>query len=178
MKTIILENGQSLTMREAKEEHAPVIIEFIKAVGDESDNLTFSGSEFNETIEEEKAILRDHDEQENQIFIVAFINDEMVGQLHAHASKKSRLRHACELGISTRKHHWGKGIATELLTYLIEWAKGNPVIRKVNLRCNVSNKKAIALYERMGFEFEGCHKRDFFLHGQFQDTVSMGLIID
>jgi RimJ/RimL family protein N-acetyltransferase len=178
MKTIILENGQSLTIREAKEEDAQAIIEFIKAVGDESDNLTFSGSEFNETIEEEKVILRDHDEQENQIFIIAFINDEMVGQLHAHASKKSRLRHACELGISTRKHHWGKGIATELLTYLIEWAKGNPVIQKVNLRCNISNKKAIALYERMGFESEGCHKRDFFLHGEFQDTVSMGLIID
>ena len=47
MKIIILENGQSLTMREAKEEHAQVIIEFIKAVGDESNNLTFSGSEFN-----------------------------------------------------------------------------------------------------------------------------------
>ena len=66
MKTIILENGQSLTIREAKEEDAQAIIEFMKAVGDESDNLTFSGSEFNETIEEEKAILRDHDEQENQ----------------------------------------------------------------------------------------------------------------
>ena len=178
MKTIILKNGELLTIREAKENDAQAIIEFVKAVGDESDNLTFSGSEFNKTIEEEKAILRDHAEQENQIFVIAFINDELVGQMNAHASSKPRLRHACEFGISTRKHHWGKGIATEVLTYLIAWAKDNPVIRKVNLRANVSNKKAIALYERMGFEHEGCHKRDFFLDGEFQDAVSMGLIVD
>ena len=178
MKTIILKNGELLTIREAKENDAQAIIEFIKAVGDESDNLTFSGSEFNKTIEEEKAILRDHAERENQLFVIAFINDELVGQMNARSSNKPRLRHACELGISTRRHHWGKGIATEVLTYLIDWAKDNPVIRKVNLRANVSNQKAIALYERMGFKHEGIHKRDFFLHGEFQDAVSMGLIID
>lgn len=178
MKKITLKNGELLTIREAIEDDAQAIISFIIAIGDESDNLTFSGPEFKTTVEEEKAILRDHAEKENQIFVIAFINGEIAGQMNARASHKPRLRHACEIGISTRKHHWGKGIATEVLKYLIEWAQFNPVIRKVNLRANVSNKKAIALYERMGFEHEGVHKRDFFLHGEFQDAVSMGLIID
>lgn len=178
MKEIILKNGELLAIREATEDDAKAIVEFVKTIGDESDNLTFSGSEFTNTIEQEKVILRDHIEKENQIFVIALIDGEIAGQMNARASHKPRLRHTCEIGISTRKHHWGKGIATEVLTYLIEWAKSNPVIRKVNLRSNVSNKKAIALYERMGFEHEGVHKRDFYLHGEFQDAVSMGLIID
>ena len=178
MKEVILKNGEQLTIREATEDDAQAIIEFIKAIGDESDNLTFSGAEFNNTIEEEQVVLRDHAEKENQIFVIAFIDGNIVGQMNARASHKPRLRHSCELGISTRKLHWGKGIATEVLTYLIEWAKTNPVIRKVNLRANISNTKAIALYEKMGFEHEGVHTRDFYLHGEFQDAVSMGLMID
>lgn len=178
MKNVNLANGELLIIREAYEEDAESIISFIKAVGDESDNLTFSGSEFNNTIEEEKAILRDHLEKENQIFVIAFIDGEIVGQMNARASQKPRLRHACEIGISTRKKHWGKGIATEVLTYLQDWAVANSIIRKVNLRANISNKKAIALYERMGFEHEGVHQRDFYLHGKFQDAVSMGWIVD
>ncbi len=178
MKTIHLKNGEILTIREALVEDAQAIIEFIKAIGDESDNLTFSGSEFITTIAEEEEILKDHADKENQIFVIAFIDGEIVGQLNARASHKPRLKHACEFGISTRKDHWSKGIATEVLTYLIEWAQSNSVIRKINLRANVSNKKAIALYERMGFEHEGLHKRDFYLHGEFQDAVSMGLLVD
>lgn len=178
LKKVILRNGEQLVVREANEEDAEAIIEFIQAVGDESDNLTFAGSEFNPTIEEERSVLRDHLEKSNQIFVIALIDGKIAGQMNAKASHKSRLRHACEIGISTRKHHWGKGVATEVLTYLIEWAQSNPVIRKVNLRANVTNKKALALYERMGFQHEGIHKRDFFLDGEFVDAVSMGLVID
>ena len=178
MKKITLKNGELLTIREAIEDDAQAIIKFIKAIGDESDNLTFSGSEFNNTLEEEKKILNDHSQKENCIFVIAFIDGEIAGQMNAQGSQKPRLRHACEFGISTRKQHWGKGVATEVLTYLLEWAHSNPMIRKVNLRANVSNKKAIALYERMGFKHEGVHKRDFFLHNEFQDAVSMGLMID
>jgi len=177
-KIVQLRNGEILNIRQASVHDAETVIKFVKAIGDETNNLTFSGSEFTNTIEEEEAILRDHAEKENQIFVLAFIDGEIAGQMNARASHKPRLRHACEIGISTRKHHWGKGVATEVLTYLIEWAQANPIIRKINLKANVSNKKAIALYERMGFQHEGVHKRDFYLHGEFEDSVSMGLIID
>lgn len=178
MKEVVLKNGEHLTIRKGIESDAEPLIEFVKAIGDESDNLTFSGSEFTLTIEEEKVILNEYAEKDNHIYIVAIIDGKIVGQAHAYGSHKPRLKHACEIGISTRKDHWGKGIATEVLTYLIDWAKANDVIRKVNLKANVSNTKAIALYERMGFQHEGLHKRDFYLHGEFTDAVTMGLLID
>lgn len=178
MKKVILKNGEHLIIRIAQESDAECIIEFVKAIGDESDNLTFSGSEFTVTVEEEKNILRKFKEQENHIYLIALIEGEIVGQAHAYGSHKARLRHACEIGISTRKNHWGKGVATEVLTFLIDWAKANKVIKKINLKANVTNTKAIALYERMGFKHEGLHKRDFYLHGEFIDAVSMGLVID
>lgn len=178
MKKVSLKNGELLTIREAVASDAESVIAFVKAIGDESDNLTFSGSEFTLTVEEEQKIFADFQQKENHIYVIALIDGKVVGQAHAYGSHKPRLKHACEIGISTRKDHWGKGIATEVLTVLIEWAKANPIIKKINLKANVSNTKAIALYERMGFEHEGLHRRDFYLHGEFTDAVSMGLLID
>lgn len=178
MKKVVLHTGEELTIREANISDAAAIIEFIKAVGDESDNLTFSSVDFKTTLEEEVVILQNHKDQDNQIFIIALIDDQIVGQLNVHGSTKPRLRHIGEFGISTRKQHWGKGIATAVLIYMLDWAKSNPVIKKINLKANLSNKKAIALYERFGFVHEGKHTRDFFIHGEFQSSVSMGLEIN
>lgn len=178
MKKVNLRNGELLTIREATKDDAESVIAFVKAIGDESDNLTFSGSEFRLTIEEEQKILTDFHQKENHIYLIALIDDNIVGQAHAYGSHKPRLKHACEIGISTRKNHWGKGVATSVLTVLIEWANTNPIIKKINLKANVTNTKAIALYERMGFEHEGVHRRDFYLYGEYTDAVSMGMIID
>ncbi len=178
MKSVTLKNGELLTIREATANDAEPIIQFVKAIGDESDNLTFSGAEFTLTVEEEENILRNYAQKENHIYLIALIDDKIVGQSHAYGSHKARLKHAVQIGISTRKAHWGKGIATEVLNFLIDWAKANSVVRKINLKANASNTKAIALYERMGFVHEGLHKRDFYLHGKFTDAVSMGMLID
>lgn len=178
MRQVELRSGESLVIREAEESDAAAIIAFIKAVGDETDYLTFSGDQFNLTIAEECEIIKTHRQASNRIFVIGLLDDLIVGQLNVVASPKPRLQHIGEFGISTRKTHWGKGVATAILQYMLDWAHTNPVIRKINLKANANNTKAIALYQRMGFALEGRHPRDFFIHGAFQDSISMGMLID
>ena len=167
-----------LIIREAEQEDAAPILNYLKQIADETDYLTFSGAEFNKTLEEEKAILLRHKEAENQIFLVAELDGVIVGILNVNATPKKRLRHVGEFGMSVAKAHWSKGVGATLMKFMINWAKHNAIIKKINLRVHENNTPAIKLYEKMGFEYEGRLRMDFFLNGKYSDALLMGLIIE
>ena len=171
-------NNKEIYIQEAEKKHAAELIEYTKKVGDETDFLTFQGSEFNKTIEEEQAIIEQHKLAKNRIFILAILNNEIIGILNVNSSQKKRLKHVGEFGISVLKAHWSKGVGGLLMKYMIDWAKESGIIRKLNLKVLVANDAAIKLYKKFGFEVEGLIKRDFYIKNKFQDTLIMGLIID
>ena len=103
---------------------------------------------------------------------------EIAGVLYLKSSSRPRLRHLGEFGLSVRKKHWGKGIGTLLLQSMLEWAAATKIIRKINLYVHKTNTKAIALYEKFGFEKEGLIRREIFFNGEFHDTYVMGVLID
>ncbi|MGI6647469.1 MAG: GNAT family N-acetyltransferase [Limnochordia bacterium] len=51
-------------------------------------------------------------------------------------------------------------------------------LRQIVLHRRVDNQAAIHLYEKLGFQVEGRRSREFFIDGQFIDTLCMGLEID
>ena len=77
--------------------------------------------------------------------------------------------------MSVRKQYWGLGIGSLMLDALIAWARDTQIIKKINLRVRTDNQRAIALYERKGFVFEGTIRREIFLDGKFFDHHWMGL---
>ena len=110
--------------------------------------------------------------------VVAEIAGEVAGVFKIDASPRSRLRHIAILAISVRKKHWRKGVAAALMQCLLDWAKGNGIIRKINLSVLAHNEGAIALYERFGFEKEGLNPRGAIIEGEFFDAIAMGIAID
>jgi len=178
MKEIILKTNERLIIREAKAEDADLAIQYVKRVGDESDFLTFSGDEFNKTVDDERKLFAAHHNAPNQIFLLAFINGKLAGMLNVQASQRRRLRHIGEFGVSVLKEHWYKGVGSALLQYMIDWAQNNELIRKVNLKVSANNHHAIKLYEKYGFKKEGTLERDMYLDGVFSDCHCMGLKID
>jgi len=178
MNAYVLKNGESLIVREAKSTDAEAVLVHMKSVGDESDTLTFDSTEITRGKEEQAKLIQESSEAENKIFLVATIDDEMVGVMNVHAVNRARLKHVGEFGISVRKAHWQKGIALHMMNYMLQWAKENPVIRKINLRVLKHNIPAIQMYKKLGFEEEGVLRRDFFLNGKFYDCQLMGKFID
>jgi len=112
------------------------------------------------------------------VALIAEMDGEIAGLLHVEGSPKKRLRHNGEFGITVRKAYWGKGIGPRLMEAMIDWAKASGLVRKLNLKVLVNNTNAIRLYERFGFEKEGCIRRDTCLDGKFYDIYLMGLLID
>lgn len=178
MKRVQLKNGEELTVREALPADAKGVLNHMRKVGDESDTLTFSSKEIIREVEEQAKIIQENLDTENKVFILALLGDELVGVMNVTASNRARLKHVGEFGISVRKVHWQKGIATFMLNYMMEWAEANSILRKINLRVLAHNTGAIGLYEKLGFEREGILRSDFYLDDKYHDCVLMGKYVD
>jgi len=174
----MLNNGEALLIRQALPEDAAAIIAYVKQIADETHFLTFGSDEFLITVEQEAALLKNYAETENRIFLVALLDDQIVGILNIFASHKKRLQHIGELGMSVAKQHWNKGIASCLLEEAFAWAKNNQVIRKIELGVQADNLAAIHVYAKLGFKQEGRQSRGSLINGKFFDVVLMGKEFD
>jgi len=65
-------------------------------------------------------------------------------------SKKSRLAHRCDMGISVLKEYWGLGIASEIMKVIIEKAK-EAQFEQIELQVVEENLSARHLYKKFGF---------------------------
>lgn len=177
-KEVPLKTGEIVRIRAAVASDAAAVIAYVQTVATESDMLTFGAGEFQKTVAEEAKIFREHQEAANRIFLIALIGEEIAGILNVNASAKPRLAHIGEFGITVRKAYWGKGIGRHLLQTMLDWARTDSPLRKINLIVLAHNDRGIALYKRLGFRIEGRRSRGLCIDGVFYEDVLMGLDID
>jgi RimJ/RimL family protein N-acetyltransferase len=153
------------------------MVEYLTKLSEESDFLTFGPGETVLTIEDEVNVIQSKEVAKNQLMLCAFIEDKLVGGLTFTSISRPRVQHTGEFGVSVLKEYWGLGIATNLLNFLLEWARDGQIIRKINLRVRSDHQSAIQLYQKFGFVQEGLETRGLNVGGRFYDFVHMGLHI-
>lgn len=151
---------------------APLLLDYLKAVGSESDNLTFDGT-VSVPLEKEREIIEHWNNDPKVFVLVAFDGQKAAGMLHFQGSGKERISHVGEFGISVRREYWGQSIGRTLIEAMIHWA-GHNGVTKINLLVREDNDRAIALYSKMGFVMEGCTSRMFCIDGKYIDGIMMG----
>lgn len=115
-------------------------------------------------------IQTDHD-TDNRVFFVAEVNHHVVGFARCEGSPLKRKANAVEFGVGILQTYWGFGLGSALLRAFIDWAVAND-IHKINLSVSATNEKAVARYERYGFEQEGRLRHDKRLSdGNYYDTM-------
>jgi ribosomal protein S18 acetylase RimI-like enzyme len=121
----------------------------------------------------EKIISTDTEHAKN-LFLVAVVEDLIVGFSRCEGNNLRRSAHKVEFGVAVLKDYWGYGIGKNLLKESIAWADSNS-ITKMMLNVLEINEKAIGLYQKLGFEIEGRLKNDKILSdGCYYDTIIMG----
>lgn len=73
-----------------------------------------------------------------------------------------------ELAISLRQKAQGKGIAADAMRQLLKIAFEEILLVRIYLNVLSENERAIRLYERCGFEFEGEFRDHLFLNGEYK----------
>ena len=177
-KEIQLKNGQACILRQAKEEDAQIILDYMDKVCGQTDFLTFGKGELTWTLEEEQKFIMEHNEADNKMLMIAKVQGNIVGMTGFTGGKTKRIQHIGEFGISVLRKFWNQGIGRALVENMIDWAEKSGVVRKFNLRVRVDNKRAIKLYKSLGFSNEGLISRQFLINDKFYDAYCMGLEID
>jgi len=178
MKKYKFKNLEEYEIREVEVRDAGKMIEYLNKISVESDNLTFGEGEMIITLESEIEFIEKSLKSDNQYFVLAEYNNEIIGNLSFSSGIKPRIKHQGEFGVSVLKKHWGNGVAYALISGLIKWVREGKIITKINLQVKSDNENGIKLYKRMGFEKEGLIKRGFLIDGKYYDLYHMGLIIE
>jgi ribosomal protein S18 acetylase RimI-like enzyme len=120
-----------------------------------------------------KKVIKEDTERSNHLFLIAEVNDRIVGFCRCEGDQLRRSTHKVEFGVCVLKDYWGYGIGRKLLEQSIHWADENG-IKKISLKVLETNDKAIKLYQEYGFEVEGTLKYDKRLSdGKYYNTILM-----
>lgn len=167
-------NGLTYTIRSASEEDAEQLSNVRLQIDGETENLDREPGEAFLDPAAFAELIRTDSEKPRNLFLVASVEDRIVGFSRCEGISLKRLSHKVDFGVGVLQEFWGYGIGKHLLQASIDWADTNG-IAKISLNVLATNEKAIRLYQRLGFAREGVLKRDKMLSdGKFYDTVVMG----
>ena len=125
---------------------------------------------------QESQFLKEKSESENEIEIIAVVNNAVVGTAGIEAvGMKYKVRHRAEFGISIAREFWGIGIGRALMDACIECARQAAYVQ-LELNVVAENTRAISMYEKAGFEEYGRNPKGF--HSRitgFQEVIYMRL---
>ncbi len=139
----------SFTIEKVRPEDAAALLDYLRAVGGESGNLTFGAEGLPVTVEEETAFLEKNAASPRSIMLLAKEDGEIIGDGHIEAFSR-RLSHRAGLGITVRKKAWGRGVGTAIMERLIAHAREQG-LEIIELQVRSDNLRAIRLYEKFGF---------------------------
>jgi L-phenylalanine/L-methionine N-acetyltransferase len=110
----------------------------------------------------------------NELSLVAEIGGTVVGSGGLFGpGPQVRRRHVASLGIAVATSAQGQGVGTALMMALCDYADRWGQILRIELSVFADNARAIALYQRFGFEIEGTHRGYALRDGAYADVLSM-----
>jgi RimJ/RimL family protein N-acetyltransferase len=85
----------------------------------------------------------------------------------------------CQIGISIgARSYWNQGLGTDALGVLLRHAFQTLNLNRVALYVFANNRRAIRMYERLGFQEEGRLRQAHYDQGEYEDVIVMGLLRD
>jgi len=173
--TTTLANGSLLQIRPAEAADASRMLRHVEACSGESAYLSFGPGDFEMTLEQEEEFLEGMASSDNDLYLVALLDGDLVGNIVFRGGGRPRIRHCGEFGMTVRRRCWGLGIGAHLLDALLAWARASSVVTKVDLRVRHDNDRAMGLYESRGFVVEGRISNQVVDDGESFDYVWMGV---
>lgn len=151
-------------IKKATREDAAEILQYLKQVGSETDNLTFGAEGVSITTEAEATYVSQIENSCDEIMLVAKENEKIVGTASLSRLPR-RMKHRGDFSVSVLKECWNKGVGSRLLLEIINFAKENS-FEIIDLQVRSDNLPAIHLYKKFGFEKIGTHPAFFKIGGE------------
>lgn len=144
-----------IMLRNARTEDAASLIAYLKKTAGETPYLIRNPEEVSVTMESEINFIKSKEEAKDELMLLAFCNGKHVGNCSLMSmGNYQRYAHRCSVAIALYQEYCGRGIGTVMLETVLQVAK-ELGYEQAELEVAASNKNAIALYEKMGFQVYG-----------------------
>ncbi len=168
----------NINVRAAKESDAAAFLDLWDALDSETEFMLFEPNERQATLATQQSSLANAESSNNaQIFVLEDVDAGLLAGFCA-GRRTSNLRdqHSLHIVAGIRQAYTGKTWGYTLLKELESWARENNVSR-LELSVMVNNTKATALYEKLGYKFEGTKTNAVKLKSGFVDEHIMAKLI-
>lgn len=157
-----------MQIRKIDQSEAKIFFDCMKSIDQETKFMMFEPGErqFDEDL------IVNNLSNENDLFLGAFSEHEIVGFLSAKRGSFRRIRHSAYIVIGIRQTSQRQGIGSKLFDKLDEWARKNQ-LKRLELTVEVVNNPAINLYKKKGFSIEGTKRKTMLVDGEFVDEYMM-----
>ena len=81
-----------------------------------------------------------------------------------------------ELGFALRHVRWGQGLGSEAVTAVIAFAFDSLNLNRIEADVDPRNERSLRLLERLGFQREGYLRQRYYMNGERQDSLLLGLL--
>ena len=160
----------------ARAEDAAELLEYLKIVGSETQNLSFGAEGVPLDVKTEQTCLGAQYSSPDNAQYLAKVDGEIIGTASLNR-KPRRMSHRGEFGISLKKAWWGCGAASAMMEAILAFARENG-FEQLNLEVRSSNTRAIRLYEKYGFRKLCTFPRFFKINGEYVDFDLMNLELE
>lgn len=159
------------SIRPVTEADGPQLLELYRAVARQGAGIARTEPEVTETYIRNNL----HNALTRGIGLVAVANGRIAAEIHCSRPEPLVFRHVLgDLTIAVHPDFQGQGLGQQLFQALLdEIQTRRPDILRVELITRESNRRAIALYERLGFRVEGRMERRIVSHGALEADIPM-----
>ena len=163
-------------IRKAKSEDAVGLIELFKKLDEETTFMLFEHGERIITVEQQIARLNAFGSSQTETMFVAESAGSLVGFSVAVGGSANRNRHSVHIVAGVLRNYWNQGFGQALMRAVEIWAieKG---MHRLELSVIADNAKAIALYEKSGFEREGIKRDALRVDDKYVNEIYMSKLI-
>ena len=153
---IKLKDGRNALFRSPTVDDAEEMLKFIIKASEETDFLMKFPEEYADfTLEQEKAFIRGSYDNKNQLMIACQVDGRIAGNCQITFRTGMKDCHRATVAIALLQEFWNLGIGTRMFEEMIRVAKERGGVLQIELDFVEGNKRARALYEKMGFRIVG-----------------------
>ncbi|MBL8699506.1 MAG: GNAT family N-acetyltransferase [Alphaproteobacteria bacterium] len=155
---------------------AAVIIALLDRIHGETPFMLYEPGELNVSAEVYAARISESMGKARWFMLLAEDGGAPVGFINGFRGGARRTAHVLGIGLGILRSHWGRGIGRSLLAAAEDLARRQGISR-LELSVQPTNRRAIALYEKLGYRHEGTKRNGQLIDSRFVDEHLMAKLL-
>ena len=165
-----------MLIREIVEADAEAYLALACAIDAESRCMMYEPGERLTTLEQQIDQIRAIRASDNQLMLVVAHEGQLVGYLGAIGGDFHRNHHSVYIFVGLLERFTGQGLGRRLFEETEQWARRQG-LHRLELTVMRHNTRALALYQKMGFEIEGTRRHSLQVEGLYVDEICMAKLL-